>query len=159
MSLYFAQFRSDCNRLKGYDYTQDGKYFITINHKNNFRIFGKVQDGVMILNDIGKAVKKCWQELPKHYDNLILDEFIIMPNHVHMIMEIRNNRIDKRHGISEFVRNFKTFSSKGINEINGTPGKSNWHKDFWDKIIHNEVDYEQIKQYIKDNPKNWDQEK
>ncbi len=159
MSSYFDQFRSDCNRLKGYDYSQDGKYFITINHKNNYRIFGEVQNGVMLLNDLGRAVEKCWFELPKHYNNLILDEFIVMPNHVHMIMIIKNPETGKRHGISEFVRNFKTFSSKGINETNNTPGVSNWQKDFWDIIIRSEVEYQQIKQYIRANPKNWDQEK
>lgn len=156
MSAYFDQFSSDCNRLKGYDYTQDGSYFITINHKNNYRIFGEVVDGKMILNDLGKAVEDTWYELPKHYDNLILGEFIVMPNHVHMIMIIKNNETVKKHGISEFVRNFKSFSSKGINEINGTSGKSNWQKDFWDKIIRTDEEYFNIKQYIKNNPKNWD---
>ena len=156
---YFAQFSSDCNRLKGYDYSQVGRYFITINHKNNFKIFGKVVDGKMILNNLGKTIEKTWYELPKHYDNLVLDEFIVMPNHVHMIMIIKNNETGKKHGISEFVRNFKSFSSKGINEINNTPGKSNWQKDFWDVIIKNDIHFLQIKQYIRDNPKHWDQEK
>ncbi len=82
---YFKQYRSDSNRLKRYDYSQDGRYFITINHKNNYKIFGEVVEGEMILSKQGIAVEKTWFELPKHYNNLILDEFIIMPNHVHMI--------------------------------------------------------------------------
>ncbi len=159
MSKYFKQYRSDGNRLKGYDYSQDGRYFITINHKNNFRIFGEVVEGKMVLNDVGISVEKTWNELSKHYDNLILDEFIVMPNHVHMIMVINNTSSDRRHGIPEFVRNFKSFSSKGINEINGTPGKSNWQRDYWDKIIRTDEQYYNIKQYIINNPKNWDKEK
>jgi len=159
MSKYFKQYRSDGNRLKSYDYTQDGRYFITINHKNNFKVFGEVIKGKMVLNDLGKAVERTWYELSKHYDNLILDEFIVMPNHIHMIMIIKNTTYDKRHGISEFVRNFKSFSSKGVNEINGTPGKSNWQRDYWDKIIRTDEQYYNIKQYIIDNPKNWDKEK
>jgi REP element-mobilizing transposase RayT len=155
MSIYFEKYRSDCNRLKGYDYTQDGRYFITINHKNNYRLFGEVVDGKMILNDIGKAVGKTWYEFPKHYNNLILGEFIVMPNHVHMIMIIKNDKTGKRHGISEFVRNFKSFSSKGINDINETPGKSNWQKDFWDRIIKNDTQYFEIVNYIRKNPESW----
>ncbi len=74
-------------------------------------------------------------------------------------MVIKNIGMDKRHGISEFVRNFKSFSSKGINDINGTSGKSNWQRDFWDKIIWTDEQYFNIKQYIIDNPKHWNQEK
>jgi REP element-mobilizing transposase RayT len=118
-------------------------------------IFGKVIEGEMKLNEYGLIVQDCWYDLPNHYQNLVLDEFCIMPNHVHMIMIIKNVEGVKKHGISEFVRAFKTFSSRKINEVRNTPGKKNWKVDFWDEIIRTVERYYEIKEYIRNNPKNW----
>jgi len=159
MTLYLNKYRSEGNRLPGYDYTKDGEYFITIREKNNSRVFGEVVDQKMILNEYGKIVERCWYDLPSHYKNLILSEFIVMPNHVHMIMIIKNKPNIKKHGVSEFVRAIKTFSSMRINKLDNTPGEKHWQRDFWDVIIKNDTHYLQIKQYIINNPKNWDKEK
>ena len=88
-------------RLKGYDYSRAGFYFITIcvgaNNDSSqlkfFRphIFGKVVDGKMILSDVGKIATQCWEEIPKHFPNAILHEYVIMPNHVHGIIQLMNN--------------------------------------------------------------------
>ncbi len=148
-------FKSTRNRLRGYDYKSDGLYYITILEKNMEHIFGKVIEGEMKLNEYGLIVQDCWYDLPNHYQNLVLDEFCIMPNHVHMIMIIKNVEGVKKHGISEFVRAFKTFSSRKINEVRNTPGKKNWKVDFWDEIIRTVERYYEIKEYIRNNPKNW----
>ncbi|HNQ66838.1 MAG TPA: transposase [Bacteroidales bacterium] len=148
-------FKSTRNRLQGYDYKSDGLYYITILEKNGEHIFGKVIEGEMKLNEYGLIVQDCWYDLPNHYENLILDEFCIMPNHVHMIMIVKNIDGFKKHGISEFVRAFKTFSSRKINEARNTPGKKNWKVDFWDEIIRTVERYYEIKEYIRNNPKNW----
>ena len=79
------------NRLRGYDYTQDGWYFITICAKNREHFFGKIINGKMYLSAIGKTTKKCWQEIPMHFLDTKLDAFIIMPNHIHGIIVIKNN--------------------------------------------------------------------
>ena len=78
-------------RLKGYDYSQAGMYFITICCQNRQCVFGKIENGEMILNEYGKIVQMVWNELPQHYANIQLDEFVIMPNHIHDIVIITDN--------------------------------------------------------------------
>ena len=75
-------------RLKGYDYAQPGFYFITIVTKNHRNLFGKIKYGEMILNKAGKIAEKYWLEIPQHFPNTRLHEYIIMPNHIHGIIEI-----------------------------------------------------------------------
>ena len=75
-------------RLKGYDYSQPGAYFITMVTQDKNNLFGKIVTGEVILNDIGKIVEQCWLEIPNHFHNTRLDTFIIMPNHVHGIIWI-----------------------------------------------------------------------
>lgn len=75
-------------RLKGYDYSQAGLYFITICTKNRACLFGQIENGAMILNDAGQSAQKCWTEIPHHFLNTQLHEHIIMPNHIHGIIEI-----------------------------------------------------------------------
>ena len=76
-------------RLKGYDYAQEGLYFITICCFENKHLFGKIVDWVMVLNDAGKIAEKCWLEIPEHFKNVVLHAFVIMPNYVHGILEIK----------------------------------------------------------------------
>ncbi len=78
------------NRLKGYNYSRAGCYFITICTKNREHFFGKIINGRIVFSDIGKITKKCWQEIPTHFPNTKLDQFIIMPNHIHGIVIIHN---------------------------------------------------------------------
>lgn len=75
-------------RLKGYDYAQEGLYFITICCFENKHLFGRIVDGVMVLNKAGEIAEKCWLEIPEHFKNVVLHAFVIMPNHVHGILEI-----------------------------------------------------------------------
>jgi REP element-mobilizing transposase RayT len=76
-------------RLQGYDYAQAGAYFITICTQDRACLFGEVVDGVMRLNDAGRIVQATWDDVPEHYANVALDEFVVMPNHVHGIVVIR----------------------------------------------------------------------
>ncbi len=75
-------------RLKGYDYSQPGAYFITIVTQERTCLFGDVVDGQMRLNDTGEIVRQCWLDIPAHFPNTGLDEFVVMPNHVHGIIVI-----------------------------------------------------------------------
>lgn len=80
-------------RLAGYDYSQEGMYFITICCKNMRSLFGHIENKTMILNDAGKIAELCWQEIPKHFPNAILHQHIIMPNHMHGIIQfVRANQ-------------------------------------------------------------------
>jgi len=75
-------------RLKGYDYSQTGTYFITISTKGRACSLGGIVGGQMIVNAAGQIVEKCWKDIPAHFLHVKLDEFVIMPNHVHGILSI-----------------------------------------------------------------------
>jgi REP element-mobilizing transposase RayT len=78
-------------RLKGYDYSQAGAYFVTIvTYKRQF-LFGEIVNGKIKLNDGGKIAEQCWNDIPKHFPNAIMDEFVIMPNHIHGIIILNDN--------------------------------------------------------------------
>jgi hypothetical protein len=77
-------------RLRGYDYSQAGAYFITICTQDRACLFGEIVDGEMRPNAAGRMVKQCWQEIPAHFSHVELDEFVVMPNHVHGILIITN---------------------------------------------------------------------
>ena len=86
MAKYLNKFKIESTRLKGFDYTSSGSYFITICTKNRLPFFGKIINGKMILSEIGELAKKFWQEIPQHFPNAQLNEFIIMPDHMHGII-------------------------------------------------------------------------
>ncbi len=133
------------NRLKNYDYSKGGYYFVTICTKDRKDFFGRVKEEKMNLNHYGEIVNQCWFELPKHYLNCSLDSFVTMPNHVHGIIVIDNEKIVGNglkpfptHGLSEIVRGFKTFSSRRINEIK-EENHFQWQKSFYDHVIRNKT--------------------
>jgi REP element-mobilizing transposase RayT len=149
-------------RLKGYDYTQEGLYFVTICVQNRERIFGKIAEGKMILNDAGKIVEMVWNELPQHYSNIQLDAFVVMPDHIHgiiIITEYKSTHIEsRRHGLSEIVRGLKTFSARKINELHNTIGKKLWQRNYYEHIIRTETECLNIANYIKNNPQKWEKD-
>jgi putative transposase len=75
-------------RLKGYDYTQPGAYFVTLCHHERMPLFGEIVNGEMRLNDIGRVAERCWLDIPSDFPHVALDAFVIMPNHVHGILWI-----------------------------------------------------------------------
>jgi REP element-mobilizing transposase RayT len=146
-------------RIKEYDYSQSGYYFVTICVKNRLQLFGKIENGEMILNEFGVIVEDIWFDLPNHILNLQLDYYYIMPNHLHCIFILNENvgagskpaldtRDSKRaglepaptkfHGLSEIIRQFKTFTSKQINILRNTPGVPIWQRNYYEHIIRNE---------------------
>lgn len=124
-------------RLSGYDYSREGAYFITVCTHNRACPFGEIADGTVILTDEGRIVQNTWQHLPQHYPGIDLDEFVIMPNHIHAIIclvdvvgaddvhagDVRAGfkPAPTRYPLSEIVRGFKTFSARRINELRATP--------------------------------------
>lgn len=156
------------NRWQGYDYCMPGHYFITICTQDMICHFGSVVNNKMVFNELGKIINECWFDLPKHYKNCKLDKFVIMPNHVHGIIEIINDRYFKTadyvgnglkpfptdHGLPEIVRGFKTFSSRKINRLEGNK-YFQWQKSFYDRVIRSEKELFDIREYITNNPLNW----
>ena len=156
-------------RLKEYDYSQDGHYFVTICVQNHVEYFGVVENGEMILNQFGKIVEKCWNELPDHYGNCELDEYVIMPNHFHGILIINGcsnvgaihelplhgKNCRRKMLIPLIVGQFKMRSSKLINQIRGTPGKQLWQRNYYERVIRDEKELFNTKRYIRNNPLEW----
>jgi putative transposase len=91
-------------RLKNYNYFQNGYYFATICAKNKIEHFGKIINGKMELSEIGKIANQCWLEIPKHFPNATLDEFVVMPNHIHGIIIIETSSVGAQNvGAQDFV--------------------------------------------------------
>ncbi|MFH1360387.1 MAG: transposase [Candidatus Omnitrophota bacterium] len=151
------------NRLKNYDYAQAGYYFVTVCAQNREECFGKIVDSQMILNSCGAIAQTCWFDLPNHYHHCGLDEFIIMPNHIHGIVMIKNDvgtgfkpvPTYRRHSLSEIIRGFKTFSSKKIN-ASGRKIRFHWQRSFYDSIIRNKKSLNTIREYMRNNPLRWE---
>lgn len=91
-TLFRGKYRVESARLRGWDYASDASYFVTICTKNKQHFFGKIIDGKMRLNALGEIANQCWLEIPRHFKDTQLDEFIIMPNHVHGILILHNRR-------------------------------------------------------------------
>jgi REP element-mobilizing transposase RayT len=148
-------------RLKGYDYSQPGAYFITICTHLRERIFGEIVDGKMQLNQFSKIVQSHWRNLEKYHSHIQLDEFVVMPNHFHGIIIINKNMMvdtasdRKQTGVPEVIRGFKTFSARQINKIRHQSGIPLWQRNYYERIIRDEEELSQIQKYIINNPQNW----
>lgn len=156
-------------RLKEYDYSQAGAYFVTVCAWNRECLFGEIVDGEMQLNELGVVVQECWDEIPRHFPNVELDEFIVMPNHVHGIIVIivdgrgtacRAPTTEKfgkpvANSLPTIIRSFKSATTKRINQTRGTPGVRLWQRNYYEHVIRNEESLNEIRQCISGNPKRW----
>jgi REP element-mobilizing transposase RayT len=174
-------------RLKGYDYSQAGLYFITICVQDRKCLFGKIADGVMVLNDAGKMADNEWGKIPGRFTNVQLHEYIVMPNHFHAIMKIvgatlvvaPNNETvgdEKEKGqpqgiaptnaktVGDMVGAFQSIATveyiRGVKQLGWQPfnGKL-WQRNYYEHIIRDEQSYQRISEYIINNPKNWKDDK
>ncbi len=166
-------------RLKGYDYSQEGAYFVTICTWNRECLFGDIVNGTISLNGNGLIVEGCWKELVYYYMNTELGTHIIMPNHMHGIINIVDTAnvgaglksdstivgaglkpaptaMHKRHGLPEIVRALKTFSSRKINLVRNTPGVPVWQRNYYEHVVRNEKELRSIQEYIINNPLQWE---
>lgn len=136
-------------RLKDYDYTQEKMYFITICTKNRIETLGKIREEDIKLTMEGEIVKQNISKLEGIYKNIKIDEYIIMPNHIHILL-----LINYKNGttISKIIKHLKTNISREIKY-------SIWQKSFYEHIIRNEKEYLKIKEYIKNNVINWQSDK
>ncbi len=152
-------------RLKSHDYSSAGYYFITICSDEFRHLFAKCRieenDKIsMTLTEIGEIVEQCWLEIPIHYSKVRLHEFVIMPNHIHGIIEIKQkNPTDEfETKLSSIIRGFKAGVTKKCKESNLT-SQSIWHRNYYEHIIRNEKSFNIISNYIKSNPDNWHRDK
>ncbi|CAG0960755.1 hypothetical protein ANRL2_00843 [Anaerolineae bacterium] len=168
-------------RLTGYDYTQAGAYFVTlVTHQRELLFADPI---------LRRAVETLWQAIPKHSPAVALDEYVVMPNHMHGVLWITgagrgealahaiqptgivsmSDILADMHStanasplrmlpgsLSAVVGNFKSITTRRLNRIRRTPGEVVWQRSFHDRIIRNERELAAIRQYIRDNPANWE---
>jgi REP element-mobilizing transposase RayT len=158
------------NRLENYDYSENAFYFITTCTKNNEHYFGKIENYKMFLNKYGEIVQNCWLEIPEHFEHIFIDEFIVMPNHIHGIIIVDENPavVGNRHACSLFnqrqyqkipviIGSFKSSVTHKINQMQNE-FLFQWQKSYYDHIVRNEKSLYDIRRYIIENPILWGKE-
>ena len=136
-------------RLQDYDYSEENMYFITICVKNRVEILGKIIEDNIKLTKEGNVVKQNINKIGRIYKNVIIDEYVIMPNHIHILLLINYK---SSVTISKIIKHFKTNITREIEY-------SIWQKSFYEHIIRNEKEYLKIKEYIKYNVINCEKDK
>lgn len=167
-------------RLKGYDYTLGGAYFITIVTHEREYLFGEITNGEMTQNKFGLVAQQMWDKLPTRFRNVELGAFVVMPNHIHGIIFLDGTRrgiaegaadsddqsspyapTDRQFGkmipgsIPAIVRAYKSSVAYRINLMRGLRNAPVWQRNYYEHIIRNADDAERIEHYIMTNPSNW----
>ena len=141
-------------RIEDYDYSTPGSYFITVCTANREKIFWNSVGADIIrpenvpLSPIGKIAEQAILQIPNHYDNIIVDKYCVMPDHIHFILRIESNidgRMISAPTVSTVVGSMKRWVSKQV-------GRPIWQKSFYDHGIRNQQDYDEIWEYIENNP-------
>ena len=182
--LFQNKYRIKSTRLKHWDYSSCGAYYVTICTKDRKYYFGEIIHRKMILSTMGKIVEQFWMEIPKHYPNIKLDEYVIMPDHIHGIIMIENampnvetpqwgvstgndmnNRMTnkkrnphhrpewKSNSLGSIICQFKSIATKQIRETGFYDFA--WQSRFHEHIIRDEIEFNQKRKYIINNPLKW----
>ncbi len=162
-------------RLKEFDYAQPGGYFVTIVTYQRDLLFGEIVNEEMVLNEFGKIADECWRVIPEHFPIVELGAYVIMPNHVHGIIVINDNKngttmkssssVGARHAsplpprgvkpksIGAIVGSFKSAVTRRIGREHNTRGI--WQRNYYEHVIRNHEDWDRIHRYIESNPSLW----
>ena len=138
-------------RLKEYDYSNDGGYFVTVCVKNKEKLLGEpvLVNGKIKLTSIGETAEKHIKAINSAYDGVRVDSYMIMPDHIHMLITISGGmRACRPTSLQTVVRTFKTMVTREI-------GFSVWQTSFYEHIVRDEKDYTDIDNYIKANPQKY----
>jgi len=161
-------------RLKGYNYSQSGYYFVTICTKDRGEWFGSIEQESMNLSRYGKIARDFWAGIPAHFENVGIDEFSVMPNHIHGILIIEENRVGNAYMrshqrnafmhslqdrtkmlLSKIIQQYKASVTRKINSLEGGL-HFGWQKSFYDHVIRNDRSLDNLRQYITNNPLKWE---
>ncbi len=155
------------NRIENYDYSQQGAYFITICTQDRKRILSQIHVGTGVLDcpqvrllKYGEIADKYIRQLGDFYDHISVDKYAIMPDHIHILLTIQSgqsetpvptggNKIDSKNStIAKFISTFKRFCNKEYDE-------NIWQSRYYDHVIRNQQDYNEVWEYIENNPRKW----
>lgn len=175
---YLNKYRSESARAAWWHYGLDAAYFITICTGDRRHYFGKVIASKMMLSQTGIVAQSCWHEILKHAKNVDLGEFVVMPNHVHGIVILKDNfafvesavvklkpggkpvhprfQNPGKNTISTIIGSYKSAVTKHTRRLGCTFA---WQARFHDHIIRNVEEYQRISTYIRNNPRNWKNDK
>jgi putative transposase len=168
-------------RLRQYDYSWPGAYFVTICVREKECVLGDIVECEMRLSEWGRIVHEFWDAIPNHFPNVSIDGRVTMPNHGHAIINIGHDRrgavaapndaapntaarLDMEKGeeispirptLGQIVAYYKYQTTKRINALRGTPGIPFWQRNYWEHVIRDEIDLNRIRQYIENNPRRW----
>ncbi|MBI4745118.1 MAG: hypothetical protein HY786_00875 [Deltaproteobacteria bacterium] len=171
-------------RLEGYDYSNAGAYFVTVCALSRECLFGDVVDGEMRLNEYGQVIHAYWQKVSDNFPNVVIDEYVIMPNHFHGIVTINTANDDigtvdvgATHELSlhnetsikyrkerrkmllpRIIGWFKMNSVKQVNLLRDNPGCPGWQRNYYDHVVRTEDSLNRIRDYIRFNPSQWDKD-
>jgi REP element-mobilizing transposase RayT len=164
-------------RLRGYDYTQAGAYFVTIVTNDRVCLFSEIVDGEMRLNDGGRMIQQWWFELNRKFSTVETDEFVVMPNHFHGIVVIAGVTVgaDLRVGpnsegahagapLPTIIQWFKTMTTneymRGVKTRSWTPFAGRlWQRNYYEHIVRCENELTRIREYIANNPLQWEMDR
>jgi REP element-mobilizing transposase RayT len=165
-------------RLREFDYSGTGAYFLTICTQGRECLFGEIQDGEMFPHGAGRVVESWWQNVSGHFTNVVVDEYMIMPNHFHGIvffvgagfprpftdlMTPRNQGGEtpplRSPTLGQVVGYFKYQTMKQINQMRDNPGVPVWQRNYYERIIRDEAELTAIRDYVLANPANWGEDK
>ena len=160
-------------RLKEFDYSSAGAYYITLCSFNRENIFGELENGRVFLNEYGEIAREEWGKTAEIRRGIELDEFVIMPNHMHGILWIEGRGTKHRaptieqfgkptsNTIPTIIRGFKSSVTKRINTKRADfnlPLMTVWQRNYFEHVIRDERDLFNVRQYIQNNPKNWEED-
>ena len=163
-------------RLKGYDYTQVGAYFVTIAVRGRLALLGEVADGALHLSDAGEMAREVWLTMPQRFPFVEMGAFVVMPDHVHGIVVIRGDgtrapmkdaptpdRADTTPtspSLGDVVGAYKSLTTaayiRGVHTAQWPPfDRRLWQRNFYERVIRDEYEMNEIRAYIRDNPSRW----
>jgi REP element-mobilizing transposase RayT len=147
-------------RLKHYDYSKEGFYFITICGQNKMKYFGEVDNNIVVLNEAGLMIDKVWSKIPLRFPFIKQYEYVVMPNHFHTIIEI-TDKTDMILG--DVIAAFKSLTTnsyiKGVHRKNWMLfEKKLWQRNYYEHVIRNEKSYVSLSEYINNNPLKWEED-
>jgi REP element-mobilizing transposase RayT len=139
-------------RLNNFDYASCGAYFVTVCTYERACTLGDITNQAVVLTEIGAIVDQCWRAIPTHFPTATLDTHVVMPNHVHgtILLEARGGPT-----LGEIVRAFKARATVNTRR-HAVAMRPIWQRNYYEHVIRNDADLNRIRQYIADNPTNWE---